>query len=228
MPIGFRVKNDMERVDPSYIEAFRALPVANVSDSMSRLVAGGDRLRPMHGGGVLCGPALTVKTCPGDNLMLHKAIDIAEPGDVIVVDAGGDTTNALMGELMLAHAVKRGVAGFVLNGAIRDAEAIRAQDLPLYAIGVTHRGPYRTGPGEIGFQISIAGMVINPGDLVLGDFDGVVCIPRADADTVLKATRAKHEAEAKQMNATVLGEIDRSWVDRELERLGCSFFGEGA
>ncbi|MGF6254456.1 RraA family protein [Ensifer sp. LBL] len=228
MPIGFRVKNDMERVDPSYIEAFRALPAANVSDSMSRLVAGGDRLRPMHGGGVLCGPALTVKTCPGDNLMLHKAIDIAEPGDVIVVDAGGDTTNALMGELMLAHAVKRGVAGFVLNGAIRDAEAIRAQDLPLYAIGVTHRGPYRTGPGEIGFQISIAGMVINPGDLVLGDFDGVVCIPRADADTVLKATRAKHEAEAKQMNATVLGEIDRSWVDRELERLGCSFVGEVA
>ncbi|MFK0277221.1 RraA family protein [Ensifer sp. NPDC090286] len=228
MPIGFRVKNDMERVDSSYIEAFRALPVANVSDSMSRLVAGGDRLRPMHGGGVLSGPALTVKTCPGDNLMLHKAIDIASPGDVIVVDAGGDTTNALMGELMLAHAVKRGVAGFVLNGAIRDAEAIRAQHLPLYAIGVTHRGPYRTGPGEIGFQISIAGMVINPGDLILGDFDGVVCIPRADADTVLKATRAKHEAEAKQMNATVLGEIDRSWVDRELERLGCSFVGEGA
>ncbi|MGE6784905.1 RraA family protein [Ensifer adhaerens] len=223
MPIGFRVKSDMERVDPSHVEAFRALPVANVSDSMSRLVAGGDRLRPMHGGGVLAGPALTVKTCPGDNLMLHKAIDIARPGDVIVVDAGGDTTNALMGELMLAHAVKRGVAGFVLNGAIRDAEAIRAQELPLYAIGVTHRGPYRTGPGEIGFQISIAGMVINPGDLVLGDFDGVVCIPRADVDTILKATRAKHDAEARQMTATMRGDIDRSWVDRELERLGCSF-----
>ncbi|OCP35375.1 RraA family protein [Ensifer sp. LC163] len=222
MPIGFRVKNSMERVDASYVEAFRVLPVANVSDSMSRLVAGGDRLRPMHSGGVLAGPALTVKTCPGDNLMLHKAIDMAAPGDVIVVDAGGDTTNALMGELMLAHAVKRGVAGFVLNGAIRDAEAIRAQNLPLYALGVTHRGPYRTGPGEIGFQVSIAGMVINPGDLMLGDIDGVVCVPKADAEAVLKATQAKHDAEAKQMTATLSGTTDRSWVDRELQRLGCS------
>lgn len=222
MPIGFRVKNSMERVDASYVEAFRVLPVANVSDSMSRLVAGGDRLRPMHGGGVLAGPALTVKTCPGDNLMLHKAIDMAAPGDVIVVDAGADTTNALMGELMLAYAVKRGVAGFVLNGAIRDAEAIRAQDLPLYALGVTHRGPYRTGPGEIGFQISIAGMVINPGDLMLGDVDGIVCVPKADAEAVLKATQTKHDAEAKQMAATLSGTTDRSWVDRELQRLGCS------
>ncbi|MBM3094626.1 RraA family protein [Ensifer sp. T173] len=222
MPIGFRVKNSMKRIDASYVEAFRVLPVANVSDSMSRLVAGGDRLRPMHSGGVLAGPALTVKTCPGDNLMLHKAIDMAAPGDVIVVDAGGDTTNALMGELMLAHAVKRGVAGFVLNGAIRDAEAIRAQPLPLYALGVTHRGPYRTGPGEIGFQISIAGMVINPGDLMLGDIDGIVCVPKADAEAVLKATRAKQDAEAKQMAATLSGTMDRSWVDRELERLGCA------
>ncbi|WP_457579768.1 RraA family protein [Ensifer canadensis] len=222
MPIGFRVKNSMERIDASYVEAFRVLPVANVSDSMSRLVAGGDRLRPMHGGGVLAGPALTVKTCPGDNLMLHKAIDMAASGDVIVVDAGGDTTNALMGELMLAHAAKRGVAGFVLNGAIRDAEAIRAQHLPLYALGVTHRGPYRTGPGEIGFQISIAGMVINPGDLMLGDIDGIVCVPKADAEAVLKATRTKHDAEAKQMAATLSGTMDRSWVDRELERLGCA------
>ncbi|MEK1947519.1 MAG: RraA family protein, partial [Ensifer adhaerens] len=205
MPIGFRVKNSMKRIDASYVEAFRVLPVANVSDSMSRLVAGGDRLRPMHSGGVLAGPALTVKTCPGDNLMLHKAIDMAAPGDIIVVDAGGDTTNALMGELMLAHAVKRGVAGFVLNGAIRDAEAIRAQPLPLYALGVTHRGPYRTGPGEIGFQISIAGMVINPGDLMLGDIDGIVCVPKADAEAVLKATRAKQDAEAKQMAATLSG-----------------------
>ncbi|NOV17510.1 RraA family protein [Ensifer adhaerens] len=222
MPIGFRVKNSMERIDASYVEAFRVLPVANVSDSMSRLVAGGDRLRPMHSGGVLAGPALTVKTCPGDNLMLHKAIDMAAPGDVIVVDAGGDTTNALMGELMLAHAVKRGVAGFALNGAIRDAEAIRAQPLPLYALGVTHRGPYRTGPGEIGFQVSIAGMVINPGDLMLGDIDGIVCVPKADAEAVLKATRAKQVAEAKQMAATLSGTMDRSWVDRELERLGCA------
>lgn len=223
MPIGFRIKRSWTRIDASFVAAFRTLPVANVSDSMSRLAAGGTALRPMHRDGVLAGPALTVKSRPGDNLMLHKAIDMAAAGDVIVVDAGGDVTNSLMGELMLAHAIRRGVAGFVLYGAIRDVDAIRARNLPVFALGVTHRGPYREGPGEIGFAIAVEGMVIEPGDLVLGDSDGVVAVPAAAAETVLAATRKKHEAEARQMSETEAGTLDRSWVDKALERLGCSY-----
>ncbi|MXQ13096.1 RraA family protein [Microvirga makkahensis] len=223
MTIGFRIRRNARTVSPEVVERFRALPVANVSDSMSRISAAGPRIRPMHRSGVLAGPALTVRTRPGDNLMLHKAIDIAAPGDVIVVDGGGDLTNALMGELMLAHAIRRGVAGFVLNGAIRDAAALYERNLPVFAAGVTHRGPYRDGPGEIGFPISIDGMIFEPGDLVLGDCDGIVVVPQDQVENVYVAAKAKHEAENRQMEATEAGTVDRSWVDKSLARLGCEF-----
>src|SRR3954469_9559194 len=118
--IGFKIAKRARKVDAGLAGKFRELPVANVSDCMSRMTAGGSRIRPMHGGGALSGPALTVKTRPGDNLMIHKALDLADAGDVIVVDGGGDLTNALIGELMIAHAIKRGLAGFVMYGAVRD------------------------------------------------------------------------------------------------------------
>jgi regulator of RNase E activity RraA len=180
----------------------------------------------MHGGGVMAGPALTVKTRPGDNLMVHKAIDMAEPGDVIVVDAGGDLTTAIIGELMSAHAETRGVAGMVINGAIRDSGALRAGRFPVYAAGVTHRGPYKDGPGEINVAIALDGMVIEPGDLVLGDDDGVLAVPFAAAEAVYAQAKAKHEAEEKQMAAIRAGKSDRSWVDASLKRLGCEIAGE--
>ena len=122
MPVGFRILPRSRKASADAVARFRALPVANVSDSMARMTAGGPRLRPMHAGGVLAGPALTVKTRPGDNLMIHKALTMAQPGDVIVVDAGGDLTNALFGELMVTTAMKRGVAGVVLDGAVRDCD----------------------------------------------------------------------------------------------------------
>jgi regulator of RNase E activity RraA len=203
------------------VERFRGLPVANVSDAMSRMTAAGHRLRPMHGGGALAGPALTVKTRPGDNLMLHKALDIAAAGDVIVCDAGGDLTNSLIGEMMVAHAIRRGIAGIVIDGAIRDAAAIRAGKFPLFAAGVSHRGPYKDGPGEINVPVAIDGMVIEPGDLMLGDDDGLLCVPYAATEAVHKAAAAKHAAEEKQIAAIRAGTSDRRWIDDSLQRLGC-------
>lgn len=223
MSEGFRIKQRWERISGDLVAAFRDLPVANVGDCMGRLSAGGTALRPMHRSGSLAGPALTVRTRPGDNLMLHKAIDMAAPGDVIVCDGGGETTNALMGELMLARAIARGVAGFVINGAIRDCQAFLERNLPVYACGVTHRGPYRDGPGEIGFPISLDGMVIAPGDLVIGDSDGVLAVPIASAPEVLGRTHAKNAAEIKQMEAIRGGMVDRAWVDKVLIEKGCEF-----
>ena len=188
---------------------------------MSRLTAGGSHIRPMHKSGQLAGPALTIKTRPGDNLMLHKAIDLAEPGDIIVCDAGGDLTNSLMGELMLSHALKRGVGGFVLNGAIRDAEAFLDINLPVFAAGVSHRGPYKDGPGEINVPVAIAGMVIEPGDLIIGDWDGVLSVPLKEVGTVLKKTEEKQAAEIEEMKKIEIGEWDRSWVDKILKERGC-------
>ncbi|RXH16863.1 RraA family protein [Bradyrhizobium guangzhouense] len=221
MPVGFRVLKRNRKIGADVAERFARLPVANVSDSMSRLTAGGARLRPMHGSGGLAGPALTVKTAPGDNLMVHKAIALAEPGDVIVVDAGGDLTNAITGEMMLMQMVKRGVAGLVINGAIRDAGFIRSQTFPVFAAGVTHRGPYKNGPGEINVAIAIDGMVIEPGDLIIGDDDGLLCVPFDQTEAVFKAATAKFEAEQKQMANIEAGTHDASWVDRQLRELKC-------
>lgn len=221
MTIGFRILERKKKVALDIAKEFLTLPVANVSDSMWRLTAGGSRLRPMHKSGQMAGPALTVKSRPGDNLMLHKAIDMAEPGDIIVCDAGGDLTNSLMGELMLAHAIKRGVGGFVLDGAVRDVEAFLDVNLPVFAAGVSHRGPYKDGPGEINVSVAIDGMVIEPGDLVIGDWDGVLSIPLDDVDSILKKTNEKQAAEAVDMAKIEAGEWDRSWVDKTLKDRGC-------
>lgn len=219
---GFRIRQTWTRVDPEIVSAFAALPVANVSDSMNRL-SGTGTLVPMHRSGTLAGPALTVRTPPGDNLMLHKALDMARPGDVIVHDAGGSLTNALIGELMVAHAQERGIAGIVINGAIRDRDTVHEMNLPLFARGVCHRGPYKNGPGEIGFPIAIDGMPVRPGDLILGDGDGLLAIPIDDAPAVLERARAKSAAETKQMDDTRAHRLDRSWIDRELRAKGCTY-----
>lgn len=221
MPTGFRILKRERAISPELVAAFAALPVANISDCMSRMTAGGPRLRPMHKGGVMAGPAFTVKSRPGDNLMVHKAIDLAAAGDVIVVDAGGDLTNAIIGELMLAQMVKKQLGGIVINGAIRDSGAIAAQPFPVYAAGVTHRGPYKDGPGEINVPVAIDGMIIAPGDLIIGDEDGLLAVAIDEAETILAATRAKHAAEEKQMAAIEAGTVDRAWVDASLKRLGC-------
>lgn len=222
MSIGFRILHRKRVVSPDLVAQFASLPVANVSDAMHRMTAAGPRLTQMHRSGTMAGPAITVKTRPGDNLMLHKAIDMAEKGDVIVVDAGGDLTNSLMGELMLAHAINRGVAGFVLYGAIRDADAIAEANLPLWAAGITHRGPYKDGPGEINVPIALDGMVIEAGDLIIGDRDGILCVPYDNAEDILKMTEAKQAAESKLMAQINQRTNDRSWVDAALKRLGCA------
>jgi regulator of RNase E activity RraA len=221
MSVGFRILKRQRKVATEVVERFARLPVANVSDSMSRMTAAGARLRPMHQAGGMAGAALTVKTRPGDNLMIHKAIAIAEPGDVIVVDAGGDLTNALIGEMMLTRIVKSGLAGIIIDGAVRDAGFIRGQKFPVYAAGITHRGPYKNGPGEINVPIAIDGMVIEPGDLIIGDDDGLLCVPFDDVDEVLKAATAKYEAEQKQIANINAGTHDSTWVDKALRELNC-------
>lgn len=220
MTPGFRISNGWQRPDAQLIDAFRALPTAIISDNMHRLFAAGVFLIPIHQQGTLCGSAFTVRTRPGDNLMVHKALDLAQPGDVIVVDAGGDTTNSIIGEIMWTYAKTRGIAGFVINGAVRDVAALSQGDLPVYAIGATHRGPYKDGPGEIGTSVSIAGMVIYPGDIVVGDADGVLVVPQAEAAAISKLAKAQLDREAAIFRDIAAGTLDRSWVDTTLAEKG--------
>jgi RraA family protein len=221
--IGFRIARRHRQVDPAWHEKYRALPVANISDVMSRMTAGGAELRPYYTGARMVGSAITVKTRPGDNLVVHKALDIAGPGDVVVVDAGGDLSNAIIGELMVAHATQRGLAGIVIYGAIRDSDELKAGALPVFAAGVTHRGPYKDGPGEVNVPIAINGMVIMPGDLVCGDADGLLAVPFDDVERIYQDASKKHAVEIELMAAIVAGRSERGWIDEALVRSGCTF-----
>lgn len=225
MGIGFRVARGHQRADEALVRAFADIPTAIISDNLGRMVAAGPSVRPVHqfrdGKGRLAGTALTVKTRPGDNLMIHKAADEAQPGDVIVVEAGGDLTNALIGELIISHARSRGVVGFVVNGATRDLDALGTDTYPVYAAGVSHRGPYKDGPGEVGLPISLDGMVIEPGDIIIGDQDGVVAIPRTAAADILLLAQKQVENEGKIMSAIAGDGWDRAWVDKLLRDRGC-------
>jgi RraA family protein len=192
------------------IEAFRTAPTSIISDNLSRL-PGAVGIRPFHRGGQLVGAAFTVRTRPGDNLAVHKALELVGPGDVIVVDGGGDETRALIGEIMLNIAKYRGAAGYVIDGAIRDVGAVAAGDFPIFARAAIHRGPYKNGPGDINVPVSIGGMVVAPGDIVVGDEDGVVAFSPAIAPTLLEAVQAQIKREADTIVAIREGRYQGSY-----------------
>lgn len=221
--IGFRILPLTTRPDKALIEQFRNVATPLISDNLNRMHAVCSGLRAYHKEGRLLGTAFTVKTRPGDNLMVHKAIDLAEPGDVIVVDAGGDLTNAIVGEIMLRLAQQRGITGFVIDGSIRDTEAFRKDTFPIYARGVTHRGPYKDGPGEINVPVSVGGMVIHPGDIIVGDEDGLAAVPPKWAAEVLVLVQEQLSREVTMLRSIRDGTVDRSWVDETLRRKGCEF-----
>ena len=219
---GFRIFTRINRPDPTLIEKFRGLPVANIGDSMNRAGLLDARLRRISRVDLL-GPAFTVKSRAGDNLMLHKALEMAQPGDVIVFDGHGDLTTAITGELMMQIAVEKKLGGVIIDGAIRDLAALRELPLPIYAAGVTPAGPYKDGPGEINVPVSVGSVVIHPGDIIVGDEDGIVAIRPADAEVILGKTLKKQAAEVEKMAAIKARTVDVSWIDRELEARGCEF-----
>lgn len=212
------------RVSQETVEKFREIPSAVIGDCMSRLFAAGPRIRPMHiKGTVLVGPAYTVHTRPGDNLFIHKAIDSALPGDVIVVDAAGDCTNSLMGEMMLTHSETRGLAGVVIDGAIRDSNHVANHTFPVFAAGITQRGPYQTGPGEINVPISVGGLVVMPGDLIVGDDDGVICVPFDLTEQIYEEASKRLAGEVAQRDRVRNGTVDRKWIDDRLDGIPFPF-----
>lgn len=182
------------------LRQFANVPTSIVSDNLDR-VPGAVGLSPMREGLHLLGAALTVRTRDGDNLAIHAALRAARPGDVIVVDGGGDLTRALIGEVILAHAESKGVAGFVIDGVIRDVAAFRVSSTPCYARGVTHRGPYKNGPGEVNVPVSIGGLIVTPGDLIVGDDDGIVAVPADLAAGLLPGIRAQLEHERQKLES---------------------------
>lgn len=221
MSVGNRVFLEREMPDAALVEAFKSLPAANVADTMGRSCALSSEIRLISKPSkpIMAGVALTVKARPGDNLMLHKALDMAGPGDVVILSNDGDRTHSLMGEIMAVYAEHtRKIAGLVLDGPIRDIEELSQMELPLYATGSTPGGPYKEGPGEVNTPISIGNIAVMPGDIILGDRDGVIVIPREDAAAVLEAAKPYAAADAAKVTAAKNGTSKRQWVDDALEQ----------
>lgn len=193
---GNRRNPSATQADPALIKEFKTAATAVISDNLSRL-PGAVGLRPFHRGGVMVGTALTVRTHAGDNLVVHQALDLVRPGDVLVIDGGGDTSRALIGEIMVTIAETRGAAGIVIDGAVRDARVLAKSNFPCFARAAIHRGPYKNGPGEINVPVTVGGLVVEAGDIVVGDEDGVVAFRQAIAADLLKAVRAQEARETE-------------------------------
>ncbi|KYZ75669.1 methyltransferase [Anaerosporomusa subterranea] len=223
---GFRIFKKVNRPDKDLIEQFKGLPVANIADEMNRFSCVDARIKRVNSTPLL-GPALTVKARIGDNMMFHKALDLAQPGDVIVVDVQGDLVNSLTGEIMMRQALKKGLAGIVIDGAVRDVEALQVMDMAIYAAGVTPKGPFKDGPGEINVPVSCGGVVVNPGDILVGDADGIVVIRPQDAPVIAKKARAKQAKEQDTFKAIEAGTLDRSmYSDEVFLKKGCEIIDD--
>lgn len=201
------------------LESFAGIPAANIADTMGRSCAMNPRIKLMSGAkGTMVGPALTVKARAGDNLFIHQALDMSEPGDIIVVSNDEDQTRSLMGEIMFTYAkYQRKLGGLVLDGPVRDTDALKEMDLPVYANGSTPGGPHKEGPGEINVPIACGGISVNPGDIIVADSDGIIVIPLKDAPAVLEAAKKFHEQDAAKVEAAKNGTSKRAWVMKKLE-----------
>lgn len=209
---GIQKLPSARQVAPEVIAALRGIAVALLSDQLHRN-CGSLGLTPYHKPAPLVGTAVTVRTRGGDNLAILRAFEFCRPGDVIVIDAEGNTANAVVGGILSFYAASIGTAGMVIDGAIRDVDEIRERTYPVYARGVNHRGPYKDGPGAINVPVTVGGMVVNPGDIVVGDQDGLLAFAPALAASTIEKARAQAANEEATMTAMREGKWDRSFID---------------
>ncbi len=215
--IGFRILPSPPRLDASLVGAFRGLASSNVADAMGRFGFMDPGIQS-RSGLPLCGLAITVNARPGDNLMVHKALQLAEPGDIVVVSTNGNTTSAVFGELMCRTAIARGLGGLVVDGAVRDAEGMTALGFPAFSRTVTPGSCDKDGPGEINVPVSCGGVAVHPGDIVVGDRDGIVVVPRADAAAVLELVRAVVKNEELRVGEIQSGKVFKADIDETLRK----------
>lgn len=220
--IGFQINTSINRPDKEFVEKFRGLPIACISDNMNRLFCMDNGIKP-YGRPSICGTAFTVKAPSGDNLMFHRAIDTAEPGDILVISGIGGCDRGFSGEIMVQMAKSRGLEGFVVDGCVRDAEGTAKSGFAVYARGIQANGPYKNGPGMINFPVACGGQVVRPGDILVGDADGIVVIPVEYAEEVLeKASRQAAAEDIKIGDIINSGKMpNRDWIMKTLENGKC-------
>ena len=221
------IQRDFTRVSPEIVKKAAGFQAAILADVAGRRGTLNGRIRGLAPSMKFAGPALTVEVRPGDNLMIHAAMALAKPGDVLVVDGKGDQTCALMGAIMMNACKKIGLAGVILDAACRDAEEICALDFPVFSVGTNPNGPTKFVPGRINWPISAGGIAISPGDLIVADSDGVVVVERDKAESLLALAAKKVADESKRIDAIRKGESLRpAWLDGALRAAGVLKEGE--
>jgi RraA family protein len=216
-----------DRIDPELVARAAQFPSSILADVAGRRGALSSAIAPLAPTMRLAGSALTIDVRPGDNLMIHAAMAMAKPGDVLVIDGKGDPTCALMGEIMVSQCIALGIAGVVVYGAVRDTEAIRALGFPMYAIGANPNGPSKLVPGRINWPVSVGGVSVNAGDLVVADADGVVVVEPAKVPAVLELAKKKLADETLRIEGIRNGsQLRPAWLDAALRKAGVLAEGE--
>lgn len=217
----------IERVDPEVVAQAARFPSSILADVAGRRGALSGRIAALAPSMRVAGSAITVEVRPGDNLMIHVALAIAQPGDVIVVDGKGDLSSALMGEIMCQQAHALGIAGVVIDGAVRDSEAIRELGFPMYAAGLNPNGPTKSVAGRVNHPVSVGGVTIHPGDLIVGDADGITVVERARAASLIPLAEDKVAAETKRIaDIRSRKQLRPGWLDGALRAAGVLKDGE--
>jgi len=216
---GFRVRASWPRPSRELLDSFANAASAQVADCMSRLGAMDAGIRPIWPSPRIIGPAITAWCHSGDNLMIHKAVSLAVPGDILVVNTQGNVVSAGFGELLATSAVKLGIAAVIVDGMVRDGEGLEALRLPVYARGLCPNGCNKDGPGEVGAVIACGGVAVRPGDILIADRDGVTVVPLDDATEVSQLAAAQIERESKRLQEIERGVLVRPEIDEALRRL---------
>jgi 4-hydroxy-4-methyl-2-oxoglutarate aldolase len=220
------IRREIERTAPALVAKAAQFGSSMIADVAGRRGALNGRIQGIDKAMKFAGPAFTVEVRPGDNLMIHAALALAQPGDVVVVDGGAYLGSALTGFLMVSQAKLAQLAGFVIDGAVRDIEETCNDGFPVFAAGSNPNGPTKALVGKVNWSVSVGGVAVNPGDLIVGDADGVVAVPREKAEEVVAAVQAKLDAEQQFLQGLAEGVVRNGWVTDALRTAGALRSGE--
>lgn len=220
------IVREFERVPAEVVRQASAYQAAILADVAGRRGALHGRIQALRPHMKLAGTALTVEVRPGDNLMIHAAMSLARPGDVLVIDGKADQTSALMGTIMMTACQKLGIAGVVVDGAVRDSLEIEEMGFPVFSVGTNPNGPTKLVPGRIGHPVTVGGVTVHAGDFILGDADGVVVVERDKIASLLPLAEKKVKDEAARIAAILQGDTAARWLDSALRAAGVLKDGE--
>src|SRR6476620_1235381 len=223
--MGHQVFRHIQRAGSDVIKALGEQGVATVHEAQGRTGLLRPYMRPIFSSARLAAPAVTVSCHPGDNIMIHAAIEVCEPGDALVVVTTSDSTDGMFGELLATSCMARGIKGLVIEGGVRDVADITRQNFPVWSKAISAQGALKGAAGSVNIEVVCAGVLVRPGDIVIGDLDGVVVVKRETAADVLKLGTARIENEVKKRRQLASGElgVDALGLRAKLKELGVEY-----